>query len=130
MGFLGRLHKLSYKTNIYWKNYIIVSAIKAWNKSEAVKKFLLNMYLLLRSKKFYHVTFLQRIEMICQLWVIFQIDPWWFVKFCKHYINLNFFQLLLFYYKHLLSGHPLIPWTKLLLLSVQLIVAGNSPYFA
>ena len=30
----GSLHKLSYKTDIYGKNYIVVSAINAWSNSQ------------------------------------------------------------------------------------------------
>ena len=35
---LGNLHKASYKTNLYGKNYIIVSAINAWNNSQKLLK--------------------------------------------------------------------------------------------
>ena len=35
---LGNLHKPSYKTNLYGKNSIIVSAINAWNKSQKLLK--------------------------------------------------------------------------------------------
>ena len=36
---LGNLHKPSYKTNIYGKNYIVVSAINSWNNSQKLLKF-------------------------------------------------------------------------------------------
>ena len=35
---LGNLHKPSYKTNLYGKNSIIVSAINAWNNSQKLLK--------------------------------------------------------------------------------------------
>ena len=35
---LGNLHKLSYKTDLYGKNYIIVSAINVWNNSQELFK--------------------------------------------------------------------------------------------
>ena len=76
-SFLG--NKPSYKTNIYGKNSIVVSAINAWNNSQK----LLNRYLSPNNiKKFCQIPLLQSIEMSCQLSDIFQIDNWWFFKIC------------------------------------------------
>ena len=64
---LGNLHKASYKTNLYGKNSIIVSAINAWNNSQKLLKISLRHLSPNKIKKFCQMSFFQSIEMICQL---------------------------------------------------------------
>ena len=69
----GNLQKPSYKTNIYDKNSIIVSAINAWNNSQKHLKISLRHLSPNKIKKLCQMPFLQSIEIIFKF-QIFQID--------------------------------------------------------
>ena len=59
----GNLQKPSYKTNIYDKDSIVLSAINAWNDSHKLLKILSDIYFLIKSKKRCQIPFLRSIEM-------------------------------------------------------------------
>ena len=94
---------------------------------------LLDIYLLIKSKKFPQMTFSQGIEMNYQP---IKILPRYFkliLDDCSNFassLSVLTFSLCCCYFIicNSLSGLPLIYWTELLLLSIRLIVAWISPY--
>ena len=57
---LGNLHKPSYKSNLYDKNSIIVSAINAWNNSQKLLKISLRHLSPNKIKKFCQISFFSK----------------------------------------------------------------------
>ena len=93
---LGSLHK-PYKTNLYGNNFIIVSAINAWNNSQKLLKISLRHLPPNKIKTFCQMLFFQSIEMNCQLSDILN-QCLMISKFCRHYICFSLFSMLLLFY--------------------------------
>ena len=115
---LDNLHKPSYKTNTYGKN-----SIDAWNNWQKFLKISLRHLLPSKIKKILSHAYFPNYwnELSSFRYFKSMLDN--FSNFASSIaICFNFFSLLLFYNIHFLSGFPSIYWTKLLLLSTQLLL--------
>ena len=122
---LGSLHKPSYKTNIYGKNSIIVSAIKACNNPRKLLKISLRHLFpnkIKKKKKIVSCLFCKLLKWIVNFQIL-QIDARWFSNFARSIFVLPFSSCCCYFIMYIfLSGLSLIYWTKLLLLSTQVLL--------
>ena len=120
---LDNLHKPSYKTNTYGKNSIIVSAINAWNDSQKFLKISLRHLSPNKIKKILPDANFANYwnELSTFRYFKFMLDN--FSNFASSIFVLIFSPYCCYFIIYIfLSGFPLIYWTKLLLLSTQLLL--------
>ena len=109
---LGNLHK-PYKTNLYGKNFIIVSTINAWNNSQKLLKISLMDFSPNKIKKNLSDAFFAK---------------YWFSNFASTIFVFPFPLCCCYFIIYIfLFGLPLIYWTKLLLLSTQALLPEIAP---
>ena len=125
---LGNLHKPC-KSSTYGKNCIVLSAINAWNNSQKLLKISLRHLSPNKIKKILSDAYFANYWNELSTFRYFKLMLDDFSNFASSISILTFSLCCCYFIMYiLLSGLPLICWTKLLLLSTKLTIAWNSPY--